>query len=100
MYIAMNRFQIVTGKEKIFEKLWKNRETYLESVKGFKSFNLIKGEANETFTLYASHSTWSSKDAFTNWSKSEAFRKEHKTAGSNRNIYIGHPKFEGFEVII
>ena len=100
MYIAMNRFQIVTGKEKIFEKLWKNRETYLESVKGFKSFNLIKGEANETFTLYASHSTWSSKDAFTNWTKSEAFRKAHKNAGSNRNIYIGHPKFEGFEVII
>ena len=96
----MNRFQIVTGKEKIFEKLWKNRETYLESVKGFKSFNLIKGEANETFTLYASHSTWSSKDAFTNWTKSEAFRKAHKNAGSNRNIYIGHPKFEGFEVII
>ena len=100
MYIAMNRFQIVTGKEKIFEQLWKNRETYLESVKGFKSFNLIKGEANETFTLYASHSTWSSKDAFTNWTKSEAFRKAHKNAGSNRNIYIGHPKFEGFEVII
>ena len=100
MYIAMNRFQIVTGKEKIFEELWKNRETYLESVKGFKSFNLIKGEANETFTLYASHSTWSSKDAFTNWTKSEAFRKAHKNAGSNRNIYIGHPKFEGFEVII
>ena len=96
----MNRFQIVTGKEKIFENLWKNRETYLESVKGFKSFNLIKGEANETFTLYASHSTWSSKDAFTNWTKSEAFRKAHKNAGSNRNIYIGHPKFEGFEVII
>ena len=100
MYIAMNRFQIATGKEKIFEQLWKNRETYLESVKGFKSFNLIKGEANETFTLYASHSTWSSKDAFTNWTKSEAFRKAHKNAGSNRNIYIGHPKFEGFEVII
>ena len=100
MYIAMNRFQIVTGKEKIFEQLWKNRETYLESVKGFKSFNLIKGEANKTFTLYASHSTWSSKDAFTNWTKSEAFRKAHKNAGSNRNIYIGHPKFEGFEVII
>ena len=100
MYIAMNRFQIVAGREKIFEQLWENRETYLESVKGFKSFNLIKGEANETFTLYASHSTWSSKDAFTNWTKSEAFRKAHKNAGSNTNIYIGHPKFEGFEVII
>ena len=100
MYIAMNRFQIVAGKEKIFEQLWENRETYLESVKGFKSFNLIKGEANETFTLYASHSTWASKDAFTNWTKSEAFRQAHKNAGSVKNIYIGHPKFEGFEVII
>ena len=100
MYIAMNRFQIVTGKEKIFEKLWENRETYLESVKGFKSFNLIKGEANETFTLYASHSTWDSKHAFTNWTKSVAFRKAHKNAGSAKNIYIDHPKFEGFEVII
>ena len=100
MYIAMNRFQIVTGKEKIFEKLWKNRETYLESVKGFKSFNLIKGEANEIFTLYASHSIWVSKHAFTNWTKSEVFRKVHKSAGSAKNIYIGHPKFEGFEEII
>ena len=96
----MNRFQIISGKEKIFEQLWKNRDTYLESVKGFKSFNLIKGEANETFTLYASHSTWDSKHAFTNWTKSEAFRQAHKNAGSVKNIYIGHPKFEGFEVII
>ena len=100
MYIAMNRFQIATGKEKIFEKPWKNRETYLKSVKWFKSFNLIKCEANETFTLYASHSIWASKHAFTNWAKSEAFRKAHKNAGSANNIYIGHPKIEGFEVII
>ena len=100
MYIAMNRFQIVTGKEKIFENLWKNRETYLESVKGFKSFNLIKGEANETFTLYVSHSFWDSKHALTNWTKCEAFRKAHKNAGSAKNINIDHPKFEGFEVII
>ena len=100
MYIAMNRFQIITGKEMIFEELWKNRETFLESVKGFKSFNLIKGDSNETFTLYASHSTWDTKDAFINWTRSEAFRKAHKKAGSAKNIYIGHPKFEGFEVII
>ena len=54
----------------------------------------------QTFTLYASHSTWASKHAFTNWTKSEAFRKAHKNAGSAKNIYIGHSKFEGFEVII
>ena len=86
----MNRFQIVTGKEKIFEELWKNRETYLESVKGFKSFNLIKGEANETFTLYASHSIWASKHAFNNWTKSEAFSKALKMLGV-LNTYIFWP---------
>ena len=100
MYIAMNRFQIATGKEKIFEQLWKNRETYLESVKGFKSFNLIKGEANETFTLYASHSIWASKDAFIDWTKSDAFRLAHKNAGQHKDLYIGAPNFEGFEVVI
>ena len=44
MYIAMNRFKIVLGKEKVFEDLWKNRETHLENVPGFKRFNLVKGE--------------------------------------------------------
>ena len=100
MYIAMNRFKIVKGKEDIFEDIWKNRDSHLDNVTGFKKFNLIRGASNDDFTLYASHSTWASKHAFTNWTKSEAFRKAHKNAGSAKNIYIGHPKFEGFEVII
>ena len=96
----MNRFKIVKGKEKEFEDVWKNRDTHLKGVDGFKEFHLVKGNESEDHTLYASHSTWSSKHEFTNWTKSEAFRKAHKNAGSAKNIYIGHPKFEGFEVII
>ena len=46
MYLAMNRFKIVLGKEDEFETVWKSRETHLENVKGFKKFNLIKGETN------------------------------------------------------
>ncbi len=38
MYIAMNRFKIVLGKEKEFEDVWKNRDTHLDGVKGFKNF--------------------------------------------------------------
>jgi len=100
MFIAMNRFKIVLGKEKEFEDVWRNRDTHLKDVPGFKEFNLVKGDTNNEHTLYASHSIWNSKNDFINWTKSEAFRKAHKNAGSNRNIYIGHPKFEGFEVII
>ncbi len=100
MYIAMNRFHIILGEEATFEKVWKNRETHLENVPGFQNFNLIRGETKENYTLYASHSTWDSKDAFINWTKSEAFRKAHKNVGKNKKVYIDHPKFEGFEVVI
>ena len=56
MFIAMNRFKIVKGKEKEFEDVWKNRDTHLKGVNGFKEFHLVKGNVNEDHTLYASHS--------------------------------------------
>ena len=100
MYIAMNRFKITLGRENDFENIWKERDTHLENVPGFKKFNLIKGKKQDTFTLYASHSEWSSEEDFLNWTKSEAFRQAHKGAGQHSDIYLGHPQFEGFEVII
>ena len=58
MFIAMNRFKIVLGKEQDFESVWKNRDTHLKGVPGFKEFHLVKGNTNEEFSLYASHSIW------------------------------------------
>tara|TARA_S200000501_G_scaffold352880_1_gene372137 strand:- start:383 stop:685 length:303 start_codon:yes stop_codon:yes gene_type:complete len=100
MYIAMNRFKIAPGREQDFEGIWQTRETHLDNVDGFIEFHLIKGIAEDTHTLYASHSTWRSQEDFTNWTKSEEFRKAHKGAGEHSDIYLGHPVFEGFEVII
>tara|TARA_Y100001954_G_C15689727_1_gene542110 strand:+ start:748 stop:1050 length:303 start_codon:yes stop_codon:yes gene_type:complete len=100
MFIAMNRFKIVQGMELKFEKIWKERDSHLDKVPGFLNFNLIKGECNENFTLYASHSTWKSKNDFLNWTKSESFKLAHKDAGKNKNLYKGHPEFEGFEVVL
>ena len=100
MFIAMNRFKVKLGDEKHFEEIWKNRDTHLNDVPGFKKFNLIKSESNEEYTLYASHSEWVSKQDFINWTKSEAFRMAHKNAGKHKNVYIEHPQFEGFEVVI
>ena len=100
MFIAMNRFKIIIGKEKEFEKVWKERDTHLSGVRGFKEFHLIKGSVNQDHTLYASHSIWNSKEDFINWTKSEAFRLAHKNAGKHKNLYLGSPNFEGFEVVI
>ena len=76
------------------------QHSFLENVPGFKNFNLIKGEAKEDHTLYASHSIWDSKEDFINWTKSESFRLAHKNAGQHRDLYIGAPNFEGFEKVL
>ena len=43
---------------------------------------------------------YDSEEDFIAWTKSESFRLAHKNAGNNKDIYIGHPEFEGFEVIL
>lgn len=100
MYIAMNRFRITRGREEDFISIWKNRDTHLASVPGFKQFNLLRGPTTDEYTLFASHSLWESAQAFTDWTKSEAFRKAHANAGEAKGIYLGHPQFEGFEAVL
>lgn len=100
MYIAMNRFRIAPGREEEFEAIWRERDTYLSEVPGFREFHLLRGPSEEAATLYASHSVWDSREDFENWTKSEAFRKAHASAGGARDIYLGPPQFEGFEVVI
>ena len=99
-FIAMNRFKIALNRENDFENIWAKRETYLNYVPGFIEFHLVKGKTEDNHTLYASNSTWASKKDFENWTKSEGFRKAHKGAGAHSKIYLEHPQFEGFEVII
>jgi heme-degrading monooxygenase HmoA len=100
MFFAMNRFKIVLGKENEFEKIWRERETHLDSVPGFKKFNLLRGPQKDDHTLYASHSQWESKEAFENWTRSEAFKKAHAQAGGAKDVYLGRPEFEGFEAVL
>ena len=52
MFIAMNRFKIILGKEKEFEDVWKNRDTHLQDVPGFKEFHLVKGETNDDLNFF------------------------------------------------
>ena len=100
MYIAMNRFKIVLGKEVEFEKVWRERDTHLNGTKGFKEFHLVKGEKTSEYSLYASHTVWETKEDFISWTKSDAFRLAHKNAGQHKDLYLGPPNFEGFETVI
>jgi heme-degrading monooxygenase HmoA len=100
MFIAMNRFRIAHGREEVFEQLWRTRDSQLEGVPGFREFHLLKGPSDDEGTLYASHTLWESRPAFDAWRESESFRKAHARARAPEGTYLGHPNFEGFEVIL
>lgn len=100
MFIAMNRFRIAPGREPDFEHVWQSRNSYLHEVPGFKEFHLLKGGSDPAFTLYVSHSVWESRQAFEDWTNSEAFRKAHGQGRAPDGTYLGPPQFEGFDVVM
>ena len=99
MFIAMNRFKVLPGSEGEFERVWTTRDTHLSDVSGFIEFHLLRGPEREDHVLYSSHTIWRSRRDFEAWTRSEAFRLAHHSAGQNKPLYLGHPEFEGFDVI-
>ena len=95
----MNRFRIVKGEETAFERMWAERDSHLAEVPGFVEFHLLRGAEDEDHTLYASHVVWESRTHFREWTQSEAFREAHAGAGAGKDLYLGPPVFEGFEVV-
>jgi heme-degrading monooxygenase HmoA len=100
MFIAMNRFRIAEGRERDFEKIWRERESYLEEVPGFREFHLLRGPEGDGWTLYSTHAVWESREAFEAWTDSEAFRKAHAGARAPEGTIMGPPQFEGFKVVL
>jgi heme-degrading monooxygenase HmoA len=100
MFIAMNRFRIAKGFEAGFEKVWRERESYLDEVPGFREFHLLKGPVRDDHVLYASHSVWASREAFEAWTESDSFRRAHAQASAPKGTYLGHPELETFEAVL
>ena len=101
MYIAMNRFKVKIGLESEFEDVWRNRNSSLSLMNGFREFHLLRGPTYEKdgYTLYASHTVWESQDDFNTWTKSQSFRNSHRSAGDHKPAYIESPTFEGFSIV-
>lgn len=99
MFVAMNRFKVMKEATDEFEAVWRGRESYLEEMKGFVNFHLLRGPELSDYILYASHTVWQSREDFEAWTRSEQFRKVHSRAPSTRPLYLEHPNFEGFESV-
>ncbi len=86
MFIAMNRFRVTLGNEDEFEAVWSARESYLNELPGFLEFSLLRGPLRDNHRLYASHTVWTSRDAFARWTQSDQFRKAHARAGQGKPL--------------
>jgi heme-degrading monooxygenase HmoA len=93
----MNRFQVVEGKGEEFERIWRERETYLAGTAGFVRFALLKSEMSPG--EYVSHSTWQDRDSFMAWMNSPAFAAGHRQ-GSLSGILQGPPMPSMFEAVL
>mgnify|MGYP000846946696 FL=1 len=100
MFIAMNRFRIAPGREAEFIEIWRQRDSHLAQVPGYRSFALLQGATTADHTLFASHTVWESRAAFEAWTRSEAFRAAHAGAGARRDIYLGPPQLELFDAVL
>lgn len=99
MFIAMNRFHVKKDSTADFEAVWRDRVVHIDKLPGFISFHLLRGPEQEDHILYSSHVLWQSKADFEAWTQSEAFRLSHRNAGKGPALTLGHPVFEGFEVL-
>jgi heme-degrading monooxygenase HmoA len=97
MFVAMNNFKVVPGKQEEFERVWKTRETYLQDVPGIIRFSLLKGDQEGE---YVSHSTWASREAFVDWTKSDAFVAGHRQGNSLMGVLQGPPAVKLYEPVI
>lgn len=97
IFVAMNHFSVDPARADEFERVWRDRETHLQEVPGFIRFALLRGDEPGR---YVSHSTWQSRAAFEDWTRSDAFRKAHASARTPAGLVLGHPRLETFEAVL
>jgi heme-degrading monooxygenase HmoA len=99
MYIAMNNFRVRADCAAEFEDAWRNRQSFLAGVPGFREFHLLRGPLDDgDVRLFASHTVWEDEASFRAWTESEAFRKAH-AQGKVGDLLAAAPRFVGWEVV-
>lgn len=100
MYVAMTHFQIILGQEKLFETLWRERESYLETMQGYRGLFLMRGATDKDHTCYVSQFIWNTKEDFDAWTQSDAFVKAHIQFGDTSVLFTAKPVFEGLTIVM
>jgi heme-degrading monooxygenase HmoA len=96
----MNNFWVAADHRAQFEERWRQRPSYVQDFPGFVAFLLLRGETRDGAVHYVSHSTWSSQEAFEQWTKSDNFVQAHRGTPLPHGMVLAPPKVECFDVVI
>lgn len=99
MFVVMNRIPVNPEYAKQFEERFKNRAGAVDKMKGFIRNQVLRPDTENDPYIVMTY--WESKADFDNWVNSDAFKKGHAKSGTlPPEAFLGHPKLEGFEVIM
>lgn len=79
MITVANRIDVASEHAEAFERAFRERAGLVDSTPGFVRNQVLR--PTREGEPYVVLTTWESYDAFTAWTKSEAFRKAHAQAG-------------------
>ena len=102
VFVAMNRFKVLEGKEEAFEKRWAERESKLEGMDGFLTFLLLRRDAlkAEDGLNYSTLTVWRNWDAFDAWRASSANAKAHAKSEDAEPMFDGAPSPVMYEGVL
>jgi heme-degrading monooxygenase HmoA len=93
MVIVMNRIPVAEGREQEFEKTFMERDRAVDRMPGFIDMQVLRPSEGRTYVVLT---RWKSREAFRQWTESEAFISAHRK--QSPGLAESRPTLEIYEV--
>ncbi len=93
MIVVMNRITVAEGREQEFEQTFVARDRAVDQMTGFIDLQVLRPAEGHTYVVMT---RWTSREAFDNWTTSEAFRSAHRK--QSPGLAETRPRLEIYEV--
>ena len=93
MIVVMNRIAVAEGLELEFEKTFTGRDRAVDQMPGFLGLQVLRPAEGRTYVVMT---RWKSREAFEQWTQSEAFISAHRK--QSPDVTENRPILEIYEV--
>lgn len=99
MFVVMNRIPVNKEFQEDFEARFRERQGLVDQSPGFVR-NMVLRPSEESSEYHIVMTLWESREAFLDWTRSEAFARAHEKARETpKAMFRGNNVLEMFEVV-